>query len=125
MFSSIGIPTPSHWDSPRRNRRGIYAESWCSDLNAFLPPHTQTAHQQAGDKPQVASVQRQPYSFQETLKMFFARRRWATRVVKKTGFPIRSLEATELIEMLIWASKQFPSRVPVAESVLMSAMRMV
>jgi hypothetical protein len=57
--------------------------------------------------------------------MFFARRRWATRVVEKTGFPIRSREATELIEMLIWASKQFPSRVPAAESVLVSAMRMV
>jgi hypothetical protein len=57
--------------------------------------------------------------------MFFAGRRWATRVVKKTGFPIRSREATALIEMLIWASKQFPSRVPVAESVLMSAMTMI
>ena len=57
--------------------------------------------------------------------MFFARRRWAARVVEKTGFPVRSRQASELIEMLIWASKQFPSRAPVAESVLIAGMRMV
>jgi hypothetical protein len=57
--------------------------------------------------------------------MLFPRRRWATRVVEKTSFSTRSREATALIEMLIWASKQLSSRVPVAERVLVSAMRMV
>jgi hypothetical protein len=57
--------------------------------------------------------------------MLFPRRRWAIRVVEKTSFSIRSREATALIEMLIWASKQLPNEAPVAERVLMSAMTMV
>jgi hypothetical protein len=57
--------------------------------------------------------------------MLSPRRRWAVRVVEKTSFAIRSREATALIEMLIWASKQLPSQAPIAERVLMSAMTMV
>lgn len=38
--------------------------------------------------------------------MLFPRRTWATRVVGKMGLPIKSREATALIELLIWASKQ-------------------
>jgi hypothetical protein len=57
--------------------------------------------------------------------MLFPRRGWAIRVIKKTSFSIRSREATTLIEMLIWASKQLPSQAPVGERVLISAMTMV
>jgi len=57
--------------------------------------------------------------------MLFPRRRWAIRVVEKAGFPIGSQEATLLIDLLIWASKQDPKQVPPAEGVLISALRMV
>src|SRR5262249_28644179 len=38
--------------------------------------------------------------------MLFPRRTWATRVIRKMGVPIKSKEATALIELLIWASKE-------------------
>ena len=38
--------------------------------------------------------------------MLFPRRTWATRVIDKMGIPIKSKEATALIELLIWASKE-------------------
>jgi len=38
--------------------------------------------------------------------MLFPRRTWATRVIGKMGLPIKSKEATALIELLIWASKE-------------------
>ena len=38
--------------------------------------------------------------------MLFPRRTWAIRVVEKIGIPIKSPEATSLISLLIWATKQ-------------------
>lgn len=38
--------------------------------------------------------------------MLFPRRTWATRVIGRMGLPIKSNEATALIELLIWASKE-------------------
>jgi hypothetical protein len=38
--------------------------------------------------------------------MLFPRRTWATRVIGKMGLPIKSKEATALIDLLIWASKE-------------------
>jgi hypothetical protein len=52
------------------------------------------------------------------------RRLWAMRVIEKAGFPIGSMEAKVLIDMLIWASKHTPKQVPISESVLISAIRM-
>lgn len=56
--------------------------------------------------------------------MLFPRRCWAVRVVAKAGFRVPSREARTLIGMLIFASRQQPSKLPVAEQVLISAMRM-
>jgi hypothetical protein len=38
--------------------------------------------------------------------MLFPRRTWATRVIGKMGLPIKSKEATALIDLLVWASKE-------------------
>ena len=57
--------------------------------------------------------------------MIFPRRRWATRIIEKAGFPIRSREATVLIDLLIWASKRNQQGLPIAEQVLIPALRMV
>ena len=57
-------------------------------------------------------------------KLIFSRRLWAIRVIKKAGFPIRSREATLLIDLLMRASKKNSKGLPTAEQVLFSALRM-
>lgn len=44
--------------------------------------------------------------------MFFARRRHALRIVEKMGLPVRSLEATHIVEMIIDGSKQYDAMFP-------------
>lgn len=56
--------------------------------------------------------------------MIFPRRRWSVRVIKAAGFQIRSLEASLLIDLLMHASKKNLKGLPVAEQVLLSALRM-
>src|SRR5262249_56469857 len=57
-------------------------------------------------------------------ELIFPRRRWATRIIEKAGFPIRSREATVLIDLLIWASKRNQQGLPIAEQALIPPFRM-
>ena len=56
-------------------------------------------------------------------KVIFARRLWATRVIKKAGFRVRSREARLVINLLIRTSKTSKG-LPTAEQVFFSALRM-
>jgi hypothetical protein len=64
--------------------------------------------------------------------MLFPRRRWAIRIIEKAGFRIQSREASVLIELIIWASKQnqrmmersIGQSLPVRDGVLVAAMAM-
>jgi hypothetical protein len=64
--------------------------------------------------------------------ILFERRRWAIRVIEKMGLPIRSAEATVLIDLAVWASKDTDAnsptlirkKLPKRESVLIAAVRM-
>lgn len=56
--------------------------------------------------------------------MFFSRRRWATRVVKRAGFPSGSGEARVLIDLLMRASMENSKGLPTAEQVLIAALRL-
>ncbi len=64
-------------------------------------------------------------------QMFFAKRRWALRVIDGMGLPSSSPEATELVDMIIAGAKQFEEmvhstgmRMNDAELVLMSVAAM-
>src|SRR5262249_26589818 len=54
--------------------------------------------------------------------VIFARRLWATRVIKKAGFRVRSREARLVIDLLVRTSKTSKG-LPTAEQVLFSAFR--
>ena len=56
--------------------------------------------------------------------MFFSRRRWATRVVEKAGFPSVSGEARVLIDLLMRASRENSQQLPTAEQVFFAALRL-
>jgi hypothetical protein len=64
--------------------------------------------------------------------MLFPRRRWAVRLIEKMGLPIKSREATILVDFVIRASKQNEQMIkrstekslPTAELVLLAASRM-
>jgi hypothetical protein len=64
--------------------------------------------------------------------LLFPRRRCAVRLIEKMGLPIKSREASILIELVIWASKQnqramqqaIGKSLSVAELVLIAAARM-
>ena len=56
--------------------------------------------------------------------MILPQRRWAIRVSNKAGFQTRSREASLLIQLLIRASRNNPKGLPVAEQVLIAALRM-
>ena len=56
--------------------------------------------------------------------MLFSRRRRATRVVEKAGFPSGSGEARVLIDLLMRASKENSKQLPTAEQVLFAALRL-
>ena len=46
--------------------------------------------------------------------MLFPLRRWSLRVVEKMNIPVRSAEATEIVEMLVWGAKQSKSLISMA-----------
>ena len=54
----------------------------------------------------------------------FSRRRWASRVIRRAGFPRRSHEAKLLLDLLVRASKRNPKDLPKSEHVLFAALRM-
>ena len=54
----------------------------------------------------------------------FSRRRWATRVVEKAGFPSGSGEARVLIDLLMPTSRENSKQLPTAEQVLFAALRL-
>ena len=61
--------------------------------------------------------------------MFFAKRRWALRVVERMGIPTKSVVTTELVGMIIQGAKQYGEMVKSVgqkigdpELVLMSAL---
>ena len=56
--------------------------------------------------------------------MLFSRRRWATRVVKKAGFPSGSGEARVLIDLLMRASRENSKQLPTTEQVFFAALRL-
>ena len=56
--------------------------------------------------------------------MFFSRRRWATRVVKRAGFPSGSGEARVLIDLLMRASMENSKGLPTDEQVFFAALRL-
>jgi len=56
--------------------------------------------------------------------LFFSRRRWATRVVKRAGFPSGSGEARVLIDLLMRASMENSKGLPTAEQVFFAALRL-
>ena len=56
--------------------------------------------------------------------MLFSRRRWATRVVEKAGFPSGSGEARVLIDLLMRASRENSQQLPTAEQVFFAALRL-
>jgi hypothetical protein len=56
--------------------------------------------------------------------LFFWRRRWATRVIEKAGFPTGSREAKLLIDLLIRASRKDAKELPPAEEVFFAALRL-
>lgn len=63
--------------------------------------------------------------------MLFEKRRWAVRVIEEMDLPIRSPEATELVEMIIAGAKQYEQmtrstgvKLSQAELVLVSAAAM-
>ena len=58
------------------------------------------------------------------MQLFFGRRRWASRVVEKAGFPSGSGEAEVLIDVLIPASRENSKQLPTAEQVLFAALRL-
>ena len=60
----------------------------------------------------------------EVRKLIFPRRRWSVRVIRKAGFRISSREARLLIDLLMRTSKKNPKKLPAAEQVLFSALRM-
>jgi hypothetical protein len=57
--------------------------------------------------------------------VIFARRLWATRIIKKAGFRVPSREARLVIDLLMRTSKKTSKGLPTAEQVLFSALRVV
>ena|SRR5258708_6812537 len=59
------------------------------------------------------------------LGLLFPRRKWAIRIVEKVCKDIKTPEATEAIELIVWGVKNSPTPLPVRDRAIITAMGLV